>query len=73
MLVKLTTGVNFTIILYAAFMPADPESAKRQPSCQSFLHLESMSIKAGHKTLMKLTPDRAGPSFYGRLLRMLRR
>ena len=30
------TGVNFTIILLAAFMPADPKSTKRQSSQAAF-------------------------------------
>jgi len=74
MLVKLTPGLNFINILPKAFTREDPKCIKmtvRLSIC--FIFLGSMSVKASHKTLMKLTPDRAGPSFYGRLPRMLRR
>ncbi len=49
-------GVNFINILWATFTCADPKSAKRQSSCQSFLQfLGYWRAKAACKTLMKLT------------------
>jgi len=50
-------GVKFIIILHAAFTRADSKSVKIQLSCQYlFALLGSVSIKAGRKMLMKLTP-----------------
>jgi len=50
--------VDFTNILQAAFMPADPKSVKRQSSHQCLLALlESTHVKAGRKTLVKSTPE----------------
>ena len=53
-------GVNFTIILQAAFTRADPESAKKivkLPVSSFFPLLGSASVKAARRTLVKLTPD----------------
>jgi len=50
-------GVNFTIILWAAFEHADPKSAKKIDTLTVIFALSgSASITAGHRTLMKLTP-----------------
>jgi len=46
--------VNFTNILRAAFMHANPKSAKIQSNCQSFL---SFCAIFTHKMLVKLTPE----------------
>ena len=57
MLMKLTLGGNFTIILPAAFMHADPKSAKKTVKFRSFIALlGSALVKAAHRTLVKLTP-----------------
>ena len=49
-------GVNFTNILQAAFILADPESAKKLlDSTVFFALLVSASVKAANGTLMKLT------------------
>ncbi len=50
-------GVNFTNILLAAFLCADPKSAKRHwwPNCL-FALLGSAQSKAACKTLIKFTP-----------------
>jgi len=51
-------GVDFTNVLQAAFVCADPKSTKRQSSCQSFfVLLGSAHAKAAHRMLMKLSPD----------------
>jgi len=51
-------GVNFTSFLRAAFTLRDPESAKKIQLSHQYLFLlsGSASIKAGHRTLMKLSP-----------------
>jgi hypothetical protein len=57
MLMTLTTGVNFTIVLCTAFALVDSESVRTQSSCQyHFMLLRSTSIKAVRRTLMKSTP-----------------
>ncbi len=57
MLMKLTPGVNFINILRAAFLSADPESAKKTDNLTVFfVLLGSASVKAASRTLMKLTP-----------------
>ncbi len=68
MLMKLTAGVNFINVLWAAFTCADPESAKRAVKLStSFLALlRSARTKAACKMLMKLTtglPRYGGWSF----------
>jgi len=77
-----TWGVNFINVLRAAFILADPKSAKRQSSCQSFFALMgSAPVKATRRTLMKLTlggqvlPHSTGrleisPTFYEQLFWM---
>jgi len=48
-------GVNFTNILQAAFMHADPKSAKNTVKLSVFLALsKSEHVKAARKMLMKL-------------------
>jgi len=50
-------GVNFINVLQAAFMHADPESAKKLATWLSFFDiLGSGYVKAAHRTLLKLTP-----------------
>ncbi len=39
-------GVNFINVLQAAFTCANPESAKRHSSCQSFLHFWNLWVKS---------------------------
>jgi len=52
-----TSWINFTNVLRAAFLGADPKSAKRLTSHQClFVLLGSSSIKAARKTLVKSTP-----------------
>jgi hypothetical protein len=54
-----TGGVDFTNILCAAFMHADPKRAKKY--CQAmglFAVLRSVRVKAAHKMLVKSTPGR---------------
>jgi len=51
-------GVNFINILRAAFMLADPKSAKRQSSHQCLLPLlGALRVKAEHKMLVKSALD----------------
>jgi hypothetical protein len=58
MLMKLTPGVNFINVLRTAFVLVDPESIKIQLSHQCLFTLSGpTSVKAVHRTLMKLTPD----------------
>jgi len=58
MLMKLTPWVNFTNIIHAASMHADPKSTKKQSSHQClFSLLGSARKKSAQKMLMKLTPD----------------
>ncbi len=50
-------GVNFIIVLQAAFTCTDHESTKVQSSHQFFFALSvSVHTKAAHKTSTKLTP-----------------
>jgi len=54
----LRAGVNFINVLRAAFMCADPESIRTQPTRQyHFTLLGSGRVNAARKTLMKLTPS----------------
>jgi len=57
-LIKLTApGLNFISIPRTAFMPVAPQSVRTQSSHQYlFTLLGPMSVKAVHRTLMKLTP-----------------
>jgi len=67
MLVNLTTGVNFTNILRAAFTLVGPKSAKRH--CQLgclFAHTGSAIVKAARRTLMKLSQGWTTPLFVKR-------
>ncbi len=51
-------GVNFINILLEAFTLVDPKSVKKIDNLSViFTHLGSVSVKAGHKTLLKLNPD----------------
>jgi len=51
------TGVIFTNILRAAFLHADPKSAKKTDNLNVFLALSgSARAKAAQKMLVKLTP-----------------
>jgi len=53
----LESGVNFTNILWAAFKPADPESAKNTVKLSVFFGLlGSGRTKAARRMLVKLTP-----------------
>jgi len=57
MLVKLTTGVDFTNILHEAFTSTDPKSAKKTHSLTVFFALlRYTSVKVVRKMLVKLTP-----------------
>ncbi len=57
MLVKLTPRGNFINVLRAAYTLPDPDSAKRQESCQSFFTFSgSAQVKSAHKMLVKLAP-----------------
>ncbi len=58
MLVKLTRDVNFTNILYTAFILVDPESLKNSVKYHQYLLtlLVSASIKAVSRMLVKLIP-----------------
>ncbi len=50
-------GVNFINVLQADFMRADPESVKMTVKLSIFFAISgSLHVKAGHRTLMKLTP-----------------
>ena len=52
------SGVNFTNVLRAAFMRADPKSAIKLLNLTVFFALlGSARIKAARRTLVKLTPD----------------
>jgi hypothetical protein len=58
MLVKLTTGVNFTNILHKAFTRSDPKSAKETDSLTLFFaQLGSARAKAALKMLVISTLD----------------
>ena len=51
------SGFNFINVLQAAFTCTDPISAKKTVKSSSFFALSgSASVKAAHRTLMKLTP-----------------
>ena len=51
-------GVNFTNVLWAAFTPADPKSAKKLLNLTVFFALlGSACVKAARRMLVKLTPD----------------
>ena len=54
----LSPGVNFTNILLAAFMRADPKSAKKTVKLSNFIALlGSACAKVACRMLVKLTPD----------------
>jgi len=54
----ITSGVNFTYFLQAAFTHKDPKSIKIQSSCQYlFALLGSAHVEASHKMLVKLIPE----------------
>jgi len=56
---KLTPGVNFTNILCATFIQADPKSAKKTDSLTVFFALLGYSrVKAWCKMFVKPTPGR---------------
>ena len=58
MLVKLTPGVNFTNVLRATFMCADPKSAKKTvKSKQLFALSGSASVKAACKHIDEIDPS----------------
>jgi len=55
------SGVNFINVLRAAFAPVDPESIKDTHDLTVFFTLwVSTSVKAVHRTLMKLSPGIVG-------------
>jgi hypothetical protein len=57
MLMKLTTGGNFTNILQAAFRHANPDSTKKTVKLSVFFVLLGSALaKAACRMLMKLTP-----------------
>jgi len=54
---RITSGQYFINILQAAFMNADPKSAKKNDNLTVFFALlGSVHAKTAHKTLVKLTP-----------------
>jgi len=54
-------SVNFTNVLQAAFTLADTKSTKKTVKSSSFFALSgSASVKAAHRTLVKLTPTYKG-------------
>ncbi len=54
---KLTPGLNFINVLLTAFTLPDPKSVKKTVKLSIFFTLwGSTSVKAVHRTLMKLTP-----------------
>ncbi len=55
-------GVNFINILWAFFTRTDPESAKRQSSCQSFWCFWDLGTITARRTLMKLIPADVAPA-----------
>jgi hypothetical protein len=58
MLMKLTPAVNFINVLRTAFTLADPKRVKNTDEITAILILSgSTSVKALHKTLMKLLPE----------------
>jgi len=57
MLVKLTTGVNFSNILCATFVHTDHKSKKTNSLTVLFAPLGSVGVKASGKMLVKLTID----------------
>jgi len=56
-IVKLTPRLNFISVPCTAFTRADPESVKDTDDLNYFTLLGSSSVKAAHKTLVKLTPE----------------
>jgi len=55
---KSAPGVNFINVLWAAFMPSDPESAKKTDNFTVFFALlGSAHVKAVCKLLVKSNPD----------------
>jgi hypothetical protein len=61
MLMKLTTGVDFTNILHAAFRRADPISSKKTNGLTLFYAiLGSALVNSASKMLVKLTLARPG-------------
>ena len=53
---RMSSGVNFIIVLRATFMHADTKSAKKTVKLSSFFALlGSVSLKAARRTLVKLT------------------
>jgi hypothetical protein len=68
-LMKLTAGVNFTIILQAAFRRANPKSAERKKVIVClFALLGSARAKASGKTLLNLTQALGSLSQISRLI-----
>jgi len=69
---KLSLGVNFIYIFTLSFYAKAPQSVITQSSPQyHFTLLGSMSIKAVHITLMKLSPDHQSYNFtwlYNRMI-----
>ena len=52
-----SSGVNFTDVLHAAFMHADPKSAKMTVNSSSFFcFLDHGSVKAAHKDVVEIDP-----------------
>jgi len=61
-------GVNSSTYLHTAFTPVAPQSVRTQSSCQYlFTLLGSSSVKAVHRTLMKLSPGVNSSTFYEHL------
>ena len=56
--INLHLKVNFTNILWAAFMRADLKSGKRQSTQAAFCTLGSASVKAAHKHVDEIDPWR---------------
>jgi len=73
MLMKLTPGTDFTNVLRAAVMPADPKSATRQSGHLCLLVLlGSACVKAAHQMLVKLTPGFGIHQLFGTKQRCIR-
>jgi len=54
-------SVNFIKVLQAAFVSADPKSAKKTVKLSVyFAHLGSIFVKVAQRMLMKLTPGPKG-------------
>ncbi len=59
--------------LHEAFTPVAPQSIRTQSSCQYlFMLLGSTSVKAVHRTLMKLSPGRGHPEMFRGVLKRAR-